>query len=226
MHGIDISGTCVLLSLFCKKKCYVANIGDSRSIVSKQFGAVVQQLTNDHKPEEESERARIEQNGGAIFRNKSHKESTRLNKTPGRMEKFDKIRYGPHRVNPGGLSLSRSIGDLPSKATELGGNPSCLISCPELYEFEVTSEYDFMVLACDGVWDVLSNLEVKDAVWQTIESCRSIEGLKLSDLSRMAGEHIMKLSFDKKSLDNITVIVIFFRTIEQYLGRTPASKMA
>lgn len=226
MHDIDISGTCVLLSLFCKKKCYVANIGDSRSIVSKNYGAVVEQLTKDHKPEEESERARIEQNGGEIFRNKSHKDSLRLNKTTGKMEKFDKIRHGPHRVNPGGLSLSRSIGDLPSKATELGGNPNCLVSCPELHEFEVTSEYDFMVMACDGVWDVLSNLEVKDAVWQTIESCRNVECLKLADVSRMAGEHIMKLSFDKKSLDNITVIVIFFRKLEQYLARAASTIMA
>jgi len=74
MKGIDISGTCVLLSLFCKKRCYLANVGDSRSIVSRNFGARIEQLTKDHKPEELTERARIEQNGGEIFRNKSHKE--------------------------------------------------------------------------------------------------------------------------------------------------------
>ena len=60
MSGIDISGTCVLLSLFCKKRCYLANLGDSRSIVSKRFGLNVEQVTKDHKPEELEERARIE----------------------------------------------------------------------------------------------------------------------------------------------------------------------
>lgn len=141
------------------------------------------------------------------------------------MEKFDHIRYGPHRVNPGGLSLSRSIGDLPSKATELGGNPCCLVSCPEISEFEVTDEHDFMVMACDGVWDVLTNQEVSDAVWQTLESCRNFRDLKLSEISRMASEHIMKLSFDKKSLDNITVIVIFFRTREGYMAKKNSTKI-
>lgn len=157
MSGIEISGTCLLISLFCNNICYLANLGDSRTIVSKRFGAEIEQVTKDHKPEEASERARIEQNGGEIFRNKSHKEYFRLNKTTGRMEKFDQIKFGPHRVNPGGLSLSRSIGDLPSKAVELGGNPCCLLSCPEIAEFEVTADHDFMVMACDGVWDVLSN---------------------------------------------------------------------
>lgn len=81
----------------------------------------------------------------------------RLNKNTGLMDKVEQIKYGPHRVNPGGLSLSRSIGDLPSKARELGGNPNCLVSCPEISEIDITDDCDFMVLACDGVWDELSN---------------------------------------------------------------------
>lgn len=95
------------------------------------------------------------------------------------MEKFERIRYGPHRVNPGGLSLSRSIGDLPSKAREVGGNPNCLVSCPEIAEVEICKTDDFMVLACDGVWDELSNQEVSDAVWETLETCSRMEGMDL-----------------------------------------------
>jgi protein phosphatase 2C family protein 2/3 len=135
MQGIDISGSCLTMSLFCEDMCYIANLGDSRIIMSKNNGENIQQLTTDHKPESAIERARIEQNGGAIFRNRSVKQKYRLNKTTGKMEKFNQVRYGPHRVNPGGLSLSRSIGDLPSKAREVGGNPNCLVSCPEITQF-------------------------------------------------------------------------------------------
>jgi protein phosphatase 2C family protein 2/3 len=157
MYGIDISGSCLTLSLFCEDKCYLANLGDSRIIMSKNSGEHIQQLTTDHKPETAIERARIEQNGGEVFRNRSRKMKYRLNKTTGKMEKFEKVRCGPHRVNPGGLSLSRSIGDLPSKAREVGGNPNCLISCPEITEVDIDKDCDFMILACDGVWDELSN---------------------------------------------------------------------
>ena len=137
MYGIDISGSCVSLSLFCENKCFLGNLGDSRIIMSKKSGVEIEQLTTDHKPETNIERARIEQNGGEIFRNISKKYKMRLNKNTGLMDKVEQIKYGPHRVNPGGLSLSRSIGDLPSKARELGGNPNCLVSCPEISEIDI-----------------------------------------------------------------------------------------
>ena len=56
------------------------------------------QVTLDHKPSEDSERKRIEYNGGEVYRNVS-KEDEVLNKKP------------PFRVYPGRLSVSRAIGD-------------------------------------------------------------------------------------------------------------------
>lgn len=126
------------------------------------------------------------------------------------------MRNGPYRVNPGGLSLSRSIGDLPSKAREVVGNPNCLISNPEICEVKITNECDFMVMACDGVWDELSNQEVSDAVWQTLETCSKIDDISLQEIARLCAEHVMKVSFDKKSLDNITVIVVLFKEKVDY----------
>jgi serine/threonine protein phosphatase PrpC len=74
-----------------------------------------------------------------------------------------------------------------------------------------------MVLACDGVWDELSNQEVSDAVWEALENCSKNPYLDLNEISRMAAEHVMKGSFDKRSLDNISVIVILFKTKEEYM---------
>jgi protein phosphatase 2C family protein 2/3 len=47
--------------------CYIANVGDSRAILSKSNGKVSQAITTDHKPNEESEEKRIIENGGKVY---------------------------------------------------------------------------------------------------------------------------------------------------------------
>ena len=211
---IDISGTCLLISIFHENTCYIANVGDSRTVMSKHRGQKILQLTNDHKPEEAGETDRITKAGGNIFRNKSVKKMPKFNTESGEIEYIDKIRVGPHRVFPGGLSVSRTIGDLPSKEPRLGGNPGCVVATPETSVVKIDQSCDFMVLACDGVYDMLTNEDVVEAVWKSIEDC--VGKMSLEEVSRMAAEHVMKVSFDKRSLDNISVIVILFKDEEYY----------
>jgi protein phosphatase 2C family protein 2/3 len=47
--------------------CYVANVGDSRAVISKHGGKIIQPLTNDHKPCESSEMKRIIEAGGKVY---------------------------------------------------------------------------------------------------------------------------------------------------------------
>jgi serine/threonine protein phosphatase PrpC len=47
--------------------CYIANVGDSRGVISKNGGKVIQALTNDHKPSENSEMKRIIDAGGKVY---------------------------------------------------------------------------------------------------------------------------------------------------------------
>lgn len=42
---------------------------------------------------------------------------------------------GPHRINPGKLSVSRSFGDIEAKLEIFGGNPKVLIAKPEITYF-------------------------------------------------------------------------------------------
>lgn len=44
--------------------CYVANVGDSRAIMSVDGGEKILLLSKDHKPEDEFETKRVEENGG------------------------------------------------------------------------------------------------------------------------------------------------------------------
>ena len=45
------SGSCGLVAVIADKNCYIANVGDSRAILSTSNGKEIFQLTNDHKPE-------------------------------------------------------------------------------------------------------------------------------------------------------------------------------
>jgi len=64
---VDRSGSCAIVALIVGDMCYVANVGDSRAIMSVDGGEKVLLLSKDHKPESDEERARIEENGGRIY---------------------------------------------------------------------------------------------------------------------------------------------------------------
>lgn len=47
--------------------CYIANLGDSRAIVSKDGNKSLLKPTNDHKPNDVNERKRILESGGKVY---------------------------------------------------------------------------------------------------------------------------------------------------------------
>jgi len=105
-----------------------ANVGDSRAVLSRQGEAI--DLTRDHKPNEEREKARILRQGESI-----------------EWDGLAKV----HRVRT--LSLSRAIGDAFAKP----------IVSPEvdIKLFPIMEEKDeFVVLASDGLWDVMESDQV------------------------------------------------------------------
>jgi protein phosphatase 2C family protein 2/3 len=96
-------------------------VGDSRAILSSEMGSKVYGLSNDHKPDSVNEKARIEKAGGKIYQ-------TLIKTKSGNM-------FGPWRINPGKLSVSRSFGDIEAKIPKFGGNPNVLIAKPEITYF-------------------------------------------------------------------------------------------
>ena len=63
----DRSGSCAIIVLIVENECFVANVGDSRAIMSADKGKKLFLLSRDHRPNEEYEQTRIVSNGGQIY---------------------------------------------------------------------------------------------------------------------------------------------------------------
>lgn len=50
MQVVERSGSCAICILIVGDVCYVANVGDSRAVLSMNGGDQVQALSQDHKP--------------------------------------------------------------------------------------------------------------------------------------------------------------------------------
>eukprot|EP00887_Chlorella_sp_A99_P005128 scaffold25.g5128.t1 len=167
----------------------VANTGDSRCVLSRKGQAIA--LTLDHKPILFEEARRIIKArwvacgcacaGGFVRDN---------------------------RIN-GALNVSRTIGDLDFKRnSDLGAGEQMVIATPDIEQLRLEEGDEFAILACDGIWDVLSNQEAVDFVRRRLRGDAPLQRIceELCDYC---------LAPDLKGLcrgaDNMSVIVVLFR---------------
>ena len=134
-----IGSTCISV-LVTGSKVFCANVGDSRAVICHEGCAV--DLSHDHKPTDEHEQKRIHDAGGVVFK--------------GRVL--------------GQLAVSRAFGDYGFKEVTSHnmqknqiGAPLVIVN-PDIKVVSLTEKDEFMVLACDGLYDVLSSQEVVDFV--------------------------------------------------------------
>ena len=195
--------------------CYLGNVGDSRAIMSVDGGEKILMLSKDHKPEEASETKRIEENGGRIYQNSNYIPEI----TPDGKTTMHLI-VGPHRVFPGRLSVSRTLGDIEAKAPKYGGNPKVVIPTADIKCFKIRNNYDFIVLACDGVYEKLDNFEVIKNSWQAIKhSGENIQDTRsIHERCGQAVDRVIQFSAYKRSFDNITSVIIAFENFENIAG--------
>ena len=138
---IDKSGSCAIIILIVDTNIYIANVGDSRCLLSMNDGHNYVEVTKDHKPNSPNEIIRIKKNGGSIYQSQTVINNTDNNDLNG------KILIGPYRVLPGRLSVCRTIGDAESKLIKFGGNPNVIICEPEIFYYDLKKEnIDFFIL--------------------------------------------------------------------------------
>ncbi|XP_038903577.1 probable protein phosphatase 2C 76 isoform X2 [Benincasa hispida] len=155
-------GSTASTALLVGNHLYVANVGDSRTIISKAGEAIP--LSEDHKPNRTDERRRIENAGGVV------------------------MWAGTWRVG-GVLAMSRAFGNKMLK--------QFVVADPDIQDLEVDKDIELLVLASDGLWDVVRN---EDAV--------SVAGKE--DEPEAAARKLTEAAFTRGSADNITCIVVKF----------------
>lgn len=189
--NVHFSGsTCVLL-FKPQHKLICLNIGDSKCILIKSFPYNTNKfkyipLSNDHKPINTTERARIEKNGGTIAQYKDPEKG------------YD----GPMRVwvkgeDYPGLAVSRSLGDAVAKTVGV-------ISEPNIIEMDLTGDDKCVVIASDGVWDYLNEENVIGIVSGFLTKCDP-QGAA----DEIVDQAIAKWEQNGVERDDITVIVVF-----------------
>ena len=166
---------------------YAAHCGDSRAVMCRSGEPL--RLTEDHKPNLPRERKRVEDLGGRV----------------------DFARCWRVIVYPGdgrpasGLAVSRSFGDPDFK------EPLHLVTAtPDVMSERLGSEDSFVILASDGLWDVLSDKDACEVVSEKLEKA-NFTAFMNDELAKMAAtvaaEALVHAALDAGSMDNITAVV-------------------
>ncbi|XP_076950396.1 putative protein phosphatase 2C 73 [Bidens hawaiensis] len=181
------SGTTALAVVRQGELLIIANVGDSRTILAttSDDGCLVPvQLTVDFKPNLPYEAKRILECKGRVFCMEDEPGVHRL--------------WLPHEDAPG-LAMSRAFGDYCIK--NFG-----LISMPEVTQWLITCKDQFLVLASDGVWDVISNQEAVEIVSSTVDKSKSAK--RLVECAAQAWKRKRK----GIAVDDISAVCIFFHS--------------
>ncbi|GAB2274814.1 Probable protein phosphatase 2C 1 [Dionaea muscipula] len=163
---------------------FMGNIGDSRAIMGSKGiddSLVAIQLTVDLKPDLPREAERIKRCKGRVFALQDEPEVPRV--------------WLPFDDAPG-LAMARAFGDFCLK--EYG-----VISVPEFTHRVLTDRDQFIVLASDGVWDVLSNEEVVEIV--SSAPCRSSAARIVVE----SAAREWKLKYATSKMDDCAVVCLF-----------------
>lgn len=127
-------------------------------------------LSIDHKPDHPKEKERIEKAGGKI----QH--------------------WGVWRVR--GLAMSRALGDYGLKLDD-----NIIITEPDLFTFDLNEHQPkFMILASDGLWDVMSSQEAVNFIKK-----------RYSKEKDFGANALMNEAYRLQSSDNIAVLIVVFK---------------
>ena len=172
-----------------QRHLFCSNVGDSRAVLSRAGKAVP--LSNDHKVSFGDERQRILDAGGWICQS-------------------DRI----HGV----INLARTFGDLEYKVLkekswdkEFKGD--LIIATPEVHHCLLQARDDFVVMASDGIFDVMSDQTVVNFVSKHLD--------KEPDLKACTEKLIQFAIQGQNSRDNCCAIIVFLGKTSMHAPEGP-----
>ena len=175
----SIGCTANIFIIYNNEDFYFVNSGDSRSLLLKRGESI--KMSIDHKPELPNEFSRIKKAGLSI---------------------------NEGRVN-GMLNLSRSIGDFQFKLRKDLKQEEQGVTCnPDILYGKKSDSDDFVVIACDGVWECISNEGISDFIYDKFRNDRNVDLGKI--IADIFDRGISKNGYEENGCDNMTCMIIQF----------------
>jgi len=190
------SGSTAATLIIMGRRLFAANVGDSRVVLCRVGGQCVE-LTSDHKPSRPDEAARVRAAGGFIL----------------------------HKRVMGELAITRAFGDksfkmgikamLEDEADEIarGLNENSeakdltapLVSAePEIASLVMSHSDEFLLLACDGLFDVFRS---QDAIALARQELIAHRG-EPAEVARILSDQAIRV---RRSRDNVSILIIVLR---------------
>jgi protein phosphatase len=177
--GRTDGGSTLIAALVHNRMLFVANLGDARAVL---YDGSTIAMSTDHKPTDTLEQQRIVRCGSFVH-------------------------FG--RVGAC-LAVSRALGDFEFKfnGNRYGTEKEFAVgNVPDICQINITDSTQFLILACDGLWDVCSNEESTAFVNSFVASADT------KDFNRTLNLCATQLAIhavERGSMDNVTVLIVWF----------------
>ncbi|CAL9211098.1 probable protein phosphatase 2C 57 [Musa acuminata AAA Group] len=167
------SGTTALAVLVIGRSLVVGNAGDCRAVLCRRGKAI--EMSHDHKPACSKERKRIEALGGHVY-------DGYLN---------------------GLLNVARAIGDWHINGMKDHDGLGALSAEPEVMKMRLTEDDEFLILGCDGIWDVFLSQNAVDFARRKLQEHND---------PAVCCKELVDEALKRKSSDNLAVVLVCFQS--------------
>jgi len=105
----------------------------------------------------------------------------------------------------GRLALSRALGDFEFKGnSKLPAEKQVITADPDILVHEISNEDEFLVLACDGIWDSMSSQDAVNFIRQ-----KAYEGMELTEIAEFMCDTILAPeAATGRGVDNMTIVIV------------------
>lgn len=194
----------------------LAHAGDSRAVMAVQttdgegqFRLIALELTHDHKAEPSArpdETARIAAAGGAVMQGRV---SGRL--AVARAVGDPSLKWGVDtKMELKEGSTKRTASSVPERV-ETHYPPLLVTSDPELCLLPLDSTCSFLILACDGLWDVVSSQDAVNEVVMVVKNWSKTASKDKNEAAATASQRLVDLALEKGTMDNVSVSVVLLQ---------------
>jgi len=184
---------CTIVTTTEKREMTIAWVGDSRAVLSSAGKAV--ELSQDHKAIRADETARVRAAGGSVDR------KGRIDGSLAVSRAFGDLLYKGHDIEE--LAKMAPVGESRKDDEMLVGG--AVIALPDICTLQLMDDDEFVIMATDGLWDVVTNQEAVNFVGNELVRHQDVN---------LAARNLVNLAKDKESIDNISVVIVYVGEIQ------------